>query len=484
MTHRNYDWSPLEIWGDPVPGDPAYVSGQAGSMRTSADAMLSAAHNLRRLEAPSTCSEAITKILVQATKSAELLSEAGARYHSAASALAAYAPQLTHAQEESLAALRQAAPSQASEQAAYKKSVGLYWQAKATIDQAERGHLIQEYHRVKARQAEAKGSLDAARTRLHNAIQARDDAAERAADAVDAASTGGKLNDSAWDKFADFVEPLVDAVDAVGQWIWKHIDEISLVLMVAAIALAWVPGLNVVLAGLAMGAKVLSTAKAAYTFAAGVAEGLRTGNWGGAAMGATALLLSVVGGKAVGAVAAKIGSRAAKSVTAAVTKGLGKYNAFLRKGATIRYNHLQHLVIWAHKDAGTTVGHALAAARTTSFQHRAAGQVAKMYGAAGTSVRAKAADADAVLATIKGTDYTKAIREAADDLAKFGRHNDISDRMIEEVAEDLGAGAGKAAEAMAKDVGKDAVKAAATWVDEQQKRLESHRLSTTPCGAR
>ncbi len=484
MTHRNYDWSPLGVWGDPVPGDPAYIARRAGSMRTSADAMLSAAHNLRRLEAPSTCSEAITKILVQSTKTAELLSEAGARYHSAATALSAYAPALTSAQAESLAALQQAGPSRATEQAAYKKSLGLYWQAKATLDPVEREHLIHQYHRAKAQQDQASGSLNAAKARLHEAIESRDAAAVRAADSVDAASTGGKLNDSAWDKFADFVEPLVDAVDKVGAWIWKHIDEISLVLTIAAIALAWVPGLNAVLAGLAMGARVLSAAKAGYALVAGVAQGLRTGQWGGAAMGAAGLLLSIVGGKAVGTLAKKAGALVGKKVTAGVTKALTGYNAWLRKVTTIKYNHLQHLILKSQNDGARTVARALRAGRTTPYYRRSAGEIAKMHGAANASVRAKAADADAVLATVKGSDYTNSIKEAAEDLAKFGKHHDLADSMIREVAEDTSKAAAVAAQKAVKEAGGHVVNEAANWVDERQKQLESHRLSTTPCGAR
>ena len=88
--NRNLNWSPLEWSLDPVPGDPGYVSSQSASMRTSAGAMHSAAHNLRRLEAPSTCSEAVTKIMAESSKAAELLDEAGRRYDAVASALAAY----------------------------------------------------------------------------------------------------------------------------------------------------------------------------------------------------------------------------------------------------------------------------------------------------------------------------------------------------------------------------------------------------------
>lgn len=484
MTHRNHDWSPLGLGGDPIPGDPGLVARQAGTMRDSAGAMLSAADNLRRLEAPSTCSEAISKILVQSAEAAKLLSEAGARYGSAASALAAYAPHLTRSQDESLAALREAGVHQADEQAAYKKSVGLYWQAKVTIDPAERGQLIHEYRRVAERQAQAKGSLDRAKARLQRAIEERDNAAERAAEAVEAASSGGKLNDSAWDKFNDFVQPLVDAVDVVAKWIWEHIDEISLVMTVLALALAWVPGVNVVLAGLATAARVLSTAKAAYTFVTGVAEGFRTGNWGAAGMGAAALLLSAVGGKAVGTLAKKAGTVVGKKVTASVTKALTGYNAWLKKGATVRYNHLQYVILKSHNDGASTVARALSAGRTTPYYARSAGEIAKMHGAANASVRAVAADADAVLATVKGGDYSTAIREAAEDLAKFGKHHDISESMIREVAEDAGEAAAMAAEHQAKELGDDIVEEASQWVDERQKQLEHHRLTTTPCGAR
>jgi hypothetical protein len=93
-----------------------------------------------------------------------------------------------------------------------------------------------------------------------------------------------------------------------------------------------------------------------------------------------------------------------------------------------------------------------------------------------------------MLATVKGSDFSHAIKEAADDLVRFGKHHDISDVKIAEVAGDLGDGAGRAADAWVKDKVHDAgdaiVDRAATWVDEQQKQLQSHRVSVTPCGAR
>ncbi len=495
MTRRNLDWSPLDVWGDPVPGDPGYVTQQSVSMRSSADAMHSAAHNLRRLEAPATCSEAVAKILVESSKAAELLDEAGDRYHSVAEALATYAPHLTHAQDESFAALQQAIVHQADERAAYKKSVGLYWQAKATIDPVEREHLIQRYKQASGRQATAKGSLDAAKNRLHTAIQERDEAANRAAGAVDAASSGGKLNDSAWDKFADFVEPLVDAVDAVGKWIWEHIDEISLVLTIAAIALAWVPGLNVVLAALAAGANVLSKAKAAYAFVAGVAEGVRTGNWGAAAMGATGLVLSFVGGRAVGAVAKKVGAKVGAKVTTAVTTGVRKTltaaNTLLKRRyqtlAVNRVHHLRQLVDASHMERATT-NNAIAAMRKSPYYHQAAPQIDKLRHAGNEATRGIAAKADAILATVKGTDLTHEMRDAVQDLVKLGRHHDMSDALIKEISHGAGDAAGRYAQhevtGQIKDRGEQLVDAGAHWADERMKELQTHRVSSSSAGAR
>ena len=223
------------------------------------------------------------------------MDEAGDRYHSVAEALATYAPHLTHAQDESFAALQQAIVHQADERAAYKKSVGLYWQAKATIDPAEREHLIQRYKQASGRQATAKGSLDAAKNRLHTAIQERDEAANRAAGAVDAASSEGEAQRLGVGQ----VRGLRGAPGRRGGRRW----EVDLGAHRRDLAgpdhrrhRACVgAGTRCRPAALAAGANVLSKAKAAYAFVAGVAEGVRTGNSGAAAMGATGLVLRLRG---------------------------------------------------------------------------------------------------------------------------------------------------------------------------------------------
>lgn len=483
MSNRNQDWTPLGVLWDPVPGDPGHVGRESATMRRSAEAMKSAADNLRRLEAPTTCSEAVTKVLKESSKAATLLSEAGTRYDAAASALSTYAPTLRWAQEESLAALHQAAPARASEAAAYKKSVALYWQARTSIDSAERDHLVTEYHRAKAKRDQASSTLNAAKARLHAAIEARDAAANTAASSIDAASNGGTINDSAWDKFADFVKPLVDLVDTVAQWIWEHIDEIALVLTIAAIALAWVPGLNVVLAALAVGARVLSIAKAGFAVVTSTAEAMKTGNWGPAVLAAAMFGLSFVGGKRPATLASKVGAAAGKKVTAGVTKALRAWNTHLKTGAQARLNHLQHLVIKS-QGGNDVIARALNAARTTPYYHRAAGLVDDMHRAANDGVRTLARDADAILATVKGSDYSKAIKEAAEDLAKFGKHHDISESMIKEVSDDIGKAAAVAAEEgveRLQDMAEDKIE---EWVADQLDQLDHHRITTTPAGAR
>lgn len=495
MTTRNLDWSPLGVWGDPVPGDPGYVTRQASSMRTAADAMQSAAYNLRRLEAPTTCSEAVAKIMVESSKAAELLDEAGDRYHSVASALATYAPSLRHAQDESLAALRQAAVHQGDERAAYKQSVGLYWQAKLSLDPAERDQLILQYKKASARQTAAKAALASARDRLRDAIIERDDAANRAAGEVEAASSGGRLNDSAWDRFEKFVEPLVDWVDRVATWIWENIDAIALVLTVAAIALAWVPGLNAVLGALAMGASVLSRAKAAYTFVSGVAEGMRTGNWSAAAMGAAGLALSFVGGKAVGAVAKKAGSAVGAKVASAVKSGARKslttVNTLLKnRYQTLAVKRVQHLrqLVDASRMESLTTNNAIAAMKKSPYYHRSAPEIDKIYRGANEATRGIAAETDSILSTVRGTDLTTEIKGAVDDLVKLGRGHDMSDGLIDQISTDVGNAAGywaqDAVEGEIKDIGKEFVDQGARWADDRVKELTNHRVSVTPGGAR
>ena len=475
--NRNLDWSPLEWSVDPVPGNPGYVASQSASMRTSADAMHSAARNLRRLEAPSTCSEAVAKIMVESSKVAELLDEAGHRYDSVASALSTFAPILKHAQDESLAALQQAAVHQGDERAAYKQSVSLYWQAKASIDPAERDHLITKYKQVSARQKTAGMSLEAARSRLREAIKERDGAAVRAADAVNEASSVGKLNDSAWDKFDAFVQPLVDFVDSAGKWIWEHIDAIALVLTVLAFAFSWVPGLNVVLSALAMGARVLALAKASYEFGGALATGVQTGNWGDAVIKGAGVAMSLIGLRSAGKVAGMVMPKATKVMNAM----RNTYASALRRSATARYNHLQQLIIKSHNDAGTTAARALNGARTTPLYHRAAGEVDRIHHAANAAVREQGAKTSAALATVKGTDLSPEIHAAAKDLARLGKVHDIPDAFVKDA---ISIASTNAEEAVFDIAGRVVTAAVEHDVGQIESALESHRVGVTPCGAR
>ena len=111
------------------------------------------------------------------------------------------------------------------------------------------------------------------------------------------------MNDSGWDKFKQLMKPAIDALKAVGKWVWDHIDGIALVLTVAAIALSWVPFVGAVLALAATAARGLAVLKSGIEMSRKVIDAGRKGDWGAVGrtllLGGAELLLVKVGGKVI-----------------------------------------------------------------------------------------------------------------------------------------------------------------------------------------
>ncbi len=250
---RPIDWSPL-AGSDPVPGEPELVERAGRHYRKVAVAINGAATKLRRIaDGQDMQSMAVNAFRDSANKVAEDIGRAHERYDGVGQALSGYAPQLQYAQDESVAALRQAKEAEAAQASAHRAAEA----AQGRIDSAKGADTTADQgdHRRALGAAEAAGgALGAARKRLQRAVEDRDNAAQRAINGINDVKDSGNLNDNWWDSWgAKVVKVVVKIADAV-----------ALAAGVLALAVGWIPvigwGVAAVLGAVALGAGLVSLA--------------------------------------------------------------------------------------------------------------------------------------------------------------------------------------------------------------------------------
>jgi YD repeat-containing protein len=160
------------------------------------------------------------------------LDKAHGRYATAGGALKRYAPELRHAQSVADAALTEAKAAQTTINA-YQPPVhppaGPPTPAEATA----------ERHRQYAHD-DGISALQAARRKLDEATQHRDEQAGRAARAINDSIDHDGLADSWWDKFTNWVHEHADILKAIA----KIAEMVATVLSTIALAISWIPVLD------------------------------------------------------------------------------------------------------------------------------------------------------------------------------------------------------------------------------------------------
>ncbi len=181
---RPADWAPLGCASDPVPGDPGAVSAEATHLAGVARQITGQVTALRRIAATAASGSLRGAYAARtgtcAADVAGQLAQVVGRYQKASTALAAWAPDLEHAQSVSLRALNMA-------EAPYRTLQNLsppQLPASGTLTTAQHQDK-QAYQRLTGR---AQSALDAARALLAQAVKERDAAASRCAAAIRAAS--------------------------------------------------------------------------------------------------------------------------------------------------------------------------------------------------------------------------------------------------------------------------------------------------------
>jgi len=292
-----YQWQPLGVDADPVPGDPQAIRAEAAHLKQVASTITGQIAAMRKIASDNTeTGQHAEKIRSTALDLAGSLQKVATRYAAVSSALSAWAPELEQAQALSLRALNEAeAPHATLTQAVILPSGP---DLSAAQDQEIAG-----YH---ASMQRAQDQLVAAQALLTRATNLRD---------TQAAHYAAKINQASDDSLADHESLWGDLTHAIASSAWIIKDACTVLeLVAAACAIAalcltgvgWLLLAAFVLTGVALLGRTLLAATG-------------NGSWTDVAVDTVALLTLGIGGGVSGA--GGLVGRAGKTLDEAVQVG-------------------------------------------------------------------------------------------------------------------------------------------------------------------
>jgi hypothetical protein len=267
-----YQWQPLGLDADPVPGDPSQVSEEIAHLSAVARQITGQVAALRKIGGDSTLTgKYADKIRSKSNEVASDLDKVVGRYQKVASALSGWLPDLEHAQAQSLTALSEA-------EGPYKTVSTPAVLPSGNNLTAQQKQQVQAYH---TSVSQAQEALSAARALLSKATALRDSSGSYHAGLIHSAIDDA-MKDSFWDQFKNAFD---DAWDDVKDWVKENawwirdictaLEVIGTVLAVAAFIIAqFIPGLDVLVDGLVLAAFLTTaTATAGRLLLAGTGNG-------------------------------------------------------------------------------------------------------------------------------------------------------------------------------------------------------------------
>lgn len=319
---RPRDWSPLE-GPDPVPGEPERITDEARRLRDMATEMRSQISRLRAIGQDDNKGRYADTLRTAAADLAGQLEKTVGRYQRVAGALSSWAPELVHAQTESVRALEKAKAAEAT-------------RAASTVIRAlPRPGDPPPAPAEQARQRRREAALDAAARDLAAARRQLDDAvehaqrtgrhyAERIKDAID-----DDVKDSWWDNRKDWVDRHAEVI----KFATKILGYVVTALAVVAL---FIPGLNIavlVLGGLLLLGQTLLAASGNGSWADVALSVFALATLGLGKLASAGLKSAQVATRAAGAQAARTAARsAAQRSSSAARTAAGRTLA--RRGAT------------------------------------------------------------------------------------------------------------------------------------------------------
>lgn len=234
---RPTDWNPLAS-SDPIPGDPGVVRQAAQNYADVAEAINTARDRLNAITFKGK-SHHIDELRGKCEDLVVQIKQASSRCSGAAGALKTYAGALEGAQAKSLPILKEAKEAQGDQRRWKQEEWEQYCRHQRTTNPVERSRAESDYRAAQSKRAAAEGRIAQARERLKAVIKERDEAGNRAADALRETSRNSPLKDTFWEK-------VQNVISDIGKWLEEHVkpllDKISVVLAIATIAVTVLTG--------------------------------------------------------------------------------------------------------------------------------------------------------------------------------------------------------------------------------------------------
>ena len=311
-----YQWEPLGLDSDPVPGDPGRISEEAAHLASVAKQISQQVARLHKLAAGGADGalkgEYADKIHSSAGDLAGELDKVVGRYQKVSAALNGWIPDLEQAQKMSLQALNDA------EGPAKKLSQTVALPSGDNLT-AQQKQDVANYHTA---MKQAQGALETAKALLGKATSLRDSSGKHYSGLIHSASDDS-MKDSWWDSFKEWVSQHA--------WIIKDICTVlEIVATVLAIVALFIPGLDIVAALLWVGFALTAAALTGRIMLAATGNG----SWLDVALDAFAMLTFGAGKLASGAL--KAGAEGTEGLSKTMVAGersamLSKGEAFLSK---------------------------------------------------------------------------------------------------------------------------------------------------------
>ena len=234
---RPTDWNPLAS-SDPIPGDPGVVRQAAQNYADVAEAINTARDRLLAITFKGK-SHHIDKLRSDCEDLVVQIKQASSRCSGAAGALKTYAGALEGAQAKSLPILKEAKEAQGDRRRWKQEEWEQYCRHQRTTNPVERSRAESDYRAAQSKRAAAEGRIAQARERLKAVVKERDEAGNRAADALRETSRNSPLKDTFWEKVQNVISDVITWLEKTAL---PTLDKISVALAIVTIAVTVLTG--------------------------------------------------------------------------------------------------------------------------------------------------------------------------------------------------------------------------------------------------
>ena len=234
---RPTDWNPLAS-SDPIPGDPGVVRQAAQNYADVAEAINTARDRLNAITFKGK-SHHIDALRGKCEDLVVQIKQASSRCSGAAGALKTYAGALEGAQAKSLPILKEAKEAQGDRRRWKQEEWEQYCRHQRTTNPVERSRAESDYRAAQSKRAAAEGRIAQARERLKAVVKERDEAGNRAADALRETSRNSPLKDTFWEKVQNVISDVITWLEKTAL---PTLDKISVALAIVTIAVTVLTG--------------------------------------------------------------------------------------------------------------------------------------------------------------------------------------------------------------------------------------------------